>query len=287
MITLIQRVSQLATASNYVGEVSRYDSHPNVTVYRDHPEGPFWRGSSAGAPLPNTTVLVKTHCTGYDLNNGVGAYRISSEVFAGSCRFTHTTSNASQHGRYPADLVDRIVHIVRNPYDNMISRFHHDYNRRVPAAKNGNERAIEWTTLHPKNQTGFRQFCRDLDSDFLERYKPEEFSKDLYDQIQRTMCHDEVIQYMKWHNGAFDMSEILKVPTLVFHYEDYESNFNSTLTNILEFLELPHNGESIAFHSGHAYERDYFPPEDRENVKKLAKMLASRKSWNALERYFD
>jgi len=287
-ITTIQKVTQLATASNYVGEVSRYDSHPNVTVYPDHPEGPFWRGSSGTLPpLPNTTVLVKTHCTGYDLNNGIFAYKLSHERFAGGCRYTATTSNASHHGRYPANLVDRLVHIVRNPYDNFISRFHHEYNRRVPVAKNGNEGAIQWTLTHSKNQTGFQQFCRDLNADFTERYKPEDFPSDLYTQIQQTMCHDEVIQYITWHNGAFATSEILKVPTLVFHYEDYQDNFNETISNLLEFLELPRSSEPLAFHSGHGYERDYFPEEDRENIKKLANMLATTKTWDAIERYFD
>lgn len=289
-ITLIQKVTQLATGSNYVQEVSRYDSNPNVTIYPDHPEGPFWRGSSGSLPpLPNTTVLIKTHCTGYDSNNGIFAYKLSSERFAGGCRYTSTTSDSSQHGRYPAEMVDRLVHIIRNPYDNMISRFHHEYNRRIPFVKNGNERAIHWTMQHPKNQTGFAQFCRDLDADFLERYKKKDFVKDtaIYEQIQKTTCHDEVIQIIKWHNGAFATSEILGVPTLVFHYEDYENNFNETLSNLLEFLELPRRAEPRAFHSGHQYERDYFPNESRDNVKSLVKMLASEKTWDAIERYFD
>lgn len=288
-ITMIQKVTQLATASNYVGEVSKYDSHPNVTVYGDHPEGPFWRGrGSSGTlpPLPKTTVLVKTHCTGYDLNNGIFAYRLSSERFAGGCRYTSTTSNSSQHGRYPAELVDRLVHIVRNPFDNMISRFHHEYNRRVPAARAGNERAINYTIEHPKNQTGFRQFCRDLDSDFSKQYKQDDFPEDLYNQIEKTTCHDEVIQYIEWHNGAFDTSEILGVPTLVFYYEEYGDNFNATLSRLLEFLKLPQQQEPLAFHSGHEYERDYFPDEDRDNIIRLAKMLATDKTWNAIEHYF-
>ena len=286
-ITMIRKVTQLDTASNYVGEVSRYDSHVNVTVYTDHPEGPFWRGS-ASAPLPNTTVLVKTHCTGYDLNNGIFAYELSKERFAGACRYTSTTSNNTQHGRYPAELVDRLVHIVRNPYDNLISRFHHEYNRRVPAAKMGNERARNWTLQHPKNQTGFRQFCQDLDSDFVQRYKPASFPSELYQQIQKTSCHDEVIQYISWHNGAFATSDILKVPTLVYYYEDYQPpKFNDTIDNLLNFLELPRIKEPLAFHSGHEYERDYFPGQHREHVQKLAKMLATKKTWKAIAHYFD
>ena len=287
-IVTVQRVTQLATASNYVGEVSRYDSYPNVTVYRDHPEGPFWRGLSGTLPpLPNTTVLVKTHCTGYDTNNGIFAYKLTAKKFEGGCRYTSTASNGSQYGRYPAELVDRLVHLIRNPYDNMISRFHHEYNSRQHAAKSGNARAIEWTNLRPKNQTGFQRFCRDLDSDFSGQYPRKDFSKKLYQQMQGTLCHDEVIQYIQWHNHAFDASKILGVPTLVYHFEDYETNFNSTLSNLLNFLELPQRAEPLPFHSGHSYERDFFPPQDRENVKKLAKMLASKETWKAIKHYFD
>jgi hypothetical protein len=101
------------------------------------------------------------------------------------------------------------------------------------------------------------------------------------------MCHDEVIQYVEWHNHAFDMSEILGVPTLRFHYEDFEDNFNSTLSNSLDFLELPQRGEPLAFHSGHGYDRGFYPPEDRENIKTLMKQLATEKTWAAISRYFD
>ena len=121
----------------------------------------------------------------------------------------------------------------------------------------------------------------------MRQYKEVGFSEELYEQVQRTMCHDEVISYVQWHNHAFDTSEMLGVPTLVFHYEDYEENFNSTLSNLLHFLELPQRDKPKAFHSGHHYNRSYFPPEDRDNIKKLAMQLASKKTWDAISRYFD
>lgn len=49
------------------------------------------------------------------------------------------------------------------------------------------------------------------------------------------MCHDEVVPYVQWHNRAFEMCERLGIPTLVFHYEDYQENFNVTLTKLSIF----------------------------------------------------
>jgi Sulfotransferase domain len=137
------------------------------------------------------------------------------------------------------ELVYKLVHITRNPCDNLISRFHHEYKNR----------AMDWTIQHPKNGSGFNAFCRDIDSDFVSQYKGAGLPKELYEQVQGTMCHDEVISYVQWHNHAFDTSEMLGVPKLVLHHEDYEKDFNSSLSNLLHFLELPQRAEPLAFHS--------------------------------------
>lgn len=271
-LALMEKISRYSMATNYM--VDAVHPKPTFPVYKEHPEGPFWRGPCV-KPLPDTSVLVKTHCDGYE-GNGAVVHAMSFETFVRGCGRTMIESHRTQYVKgpiydyYNVKMVTRAVHIVRNPFHNVIAYFHHTGGRR----------------RYENSPQGFRSYCKDKNANFMDKFRGTNFTTQMSNLIERTLCHDCVISYIMWHNHAFEVTPLLQLPTLVIHYEDYGDKFDETVSSLLDFLELPRQGEPLKFSARHDYE-DFYTQEDRDNIKALAKHLASKKTWEAIERYFD
>lgn len=272
---LVQSVSKTAAATNYENEVRK---RPLPRVYEEYP-APFPL-QDYPYPLPEKFVLVKTHCSGY-MTPASSDYGMTSESFEQGCRTTRTWK------QYPTEQVGKVVHIVRNPYDNIISNFHYDFNTIDERARLADQAAVQWTSDHPKAPSGFQRYCHDKDIESQKRWNNVNISPSLRDQLSKVICHDKFVAYIQWHNRAFEMCERLGIPTLVFHYEDYEEKFDETVTNLLDFLELPRQDEPKPFKPGHSYRQGYYTNDDRKNFRVLAKQLASEYTWKAISHYFD
>jgi hypothetical protein len=101
--------------------------------------------------------------------------------------------------------------------------------------------------------------------------------------MQNVPCHGEFFRYVQWHNLA---NQVVKdKPTLVVHYEDYNTQWNRTANKILKYLHLEQKHPLRPFRY-HSYD-EYFSDADRESGRALIQQLATPAIWEQLEHYFD
>lgn len=274
-LALLEKVTKSSMATNYQGDVLQ--PVPNVPIYKDQPQGPFWRGLE-DKPLPETSVLVKTHCAGYK-EDPAEVFDMPLSNFVRRCGRTTIlspkTKGKNVDGWYDSKSVRKAIHVIRSPFDNLIARFNNYHFKQDRRGK------------HPfeKTREGFRGFCRMRDADFDVKYRKSTMPSSIRALAKRTMCHDNVIAYVLWHNRAFEAIDHLKLNTIQIRYEDYEDNFDETYSELMSFLDLPKKEKPLEFYSGHHYD-DYYTKEDRENVGALIKALASERTWEAVRQYF-
>lgn len=270
----LEHLSNYSMGTNYGSEGER-----TQLIYEDLPQGPRCRGPSDKwtRPLPPEFVLIKTHCTGYATNEGASALKRDRKEFIEGCATTRPNIPNIERGTYDPTLVHKAIHVIRNPFHNLISRFNCEHKIKEDS----------FADKYPKDAHGFHKFCQDLDADFDHQYSKELFPMNQWrHDVKHTRCHDDIISYVMWHNHAFETCRELHIPTMVVHYEDYEDDFNMTFANMLDFLHLEEKGSAPGFAARHDYQ-DYFTNEDLQSMKDLVKHLASNHTWKAIAHYFD
>jgi len=80
--------------------------------------------------------------------------------------------------------------------------------------------------------------------------------------------------------------ERLGIPVHRILYEDYATSFNSTVDQLLDFLELPRIGKAPRFITGKTY-WGYYTRTEQFKIKELVQHLATNKTWALLSHYFD
>lgn len=191
-------------------------------------------------------------------------------------------SGGFQIVHYDPKLVTKAIHLYRNPFHNIVSRFHLERKHWVDTRKTYQ---VERYTNDPK---GFQKWCKDLNKEYgpTPTSKKLIFEKDIVDLMQEVPCHGEMYKYVQWHNMAHEVTHQQMKSTLVLHYENYEKKWNATTTRILDFLHLEMEGDKKQFHARHDY-NPYFTFSQRQAVKALTKRIASEPVWKQLTRYFD
>jgi len=58
-------------------------------------------------------------------------------------------------------LVKQATHLIRNPFNNMVSRYHLELNR--------NAKDREWVSKHPNTPEGFRAHCKEIDTSYTQK----------------------------------------------------------------------------------------------------------------------
>jgi hypothetical protein len=281
---MTRTVSGTTTGTNYglEGDIKDSDSVP---IYPNHHEGPYYEvvNDMPLTPPPNY-ILTKTHCGGYCVKCGPKFFIETPETFLRGCAnakqgYFDTAKNiwTTKDVYYDArTVVKKAIHILRSPYDNIVSRFHDTYSNRDE----------EWRKKYPRDREGFQKWCKDTDEmydklDFLgqryvEAYKP---------VLSNVFCRAELYKYTQWHNLAFGMSHDLNIPTLIVHYNDYALNFDETVDDIVAFLELPRVAHGYSFELK-TYD-DYFTPEQAQGIAKAAKELSTVEMWYHVQKYYN
>ena len=140
---LVRTITNSSTASNY-GASTRDEygcSRPISDAYAE--TGPFWQSNTYSqlGGQNGEYLLTKTHCGGYCNGCGPSQYFETSATFQEGC-LTGKRSNRCRRNvngeriinskaktsydvvQYNASLVRKAVHVIRNPFDNVVSRFH-------------------------------------------------------------------------------------------------------------------------------------------------------------------
>jgi hypothetical protein len=89
---------------------------------------------------------------------------------------------------------------------------------------------------------------------------------------------------IQWHDHAIKVIEELKLHSLTFFYEDYETNFNSTVNRIFGFLELHKEKNTPAFVGGKTY-INFFTQREREAAMAFIKKTVTSETWSLLKIY--
>eukprot|EP00562_Extubocellulus_spinifer_P011478 CAMPEP_0178551322 /NCGR_PEP_ID=MMETSP0697-20121206/6724_1 /TAXON_ID=265572 /ORGANISM="Extubocellulus spinifer, Strain CCMP396" /LENGTH=550 /DNA_ID=CAMNT_0020184169 /DNA_START=208 /DNA_END=1860 /DNA_ORIENTATION=- len=263
--------------------------------------GPFI-ADAGGKKMTRTDsgyVITKTHCGGYCFKCAPKKYTLTDSEFILKCASGgwvykddfKSVEPITAKTVYDPKIIQRSVHLIRSPYDNMVSRYHLEHNhmerfdRQKDLAKYDRERA------------GFRKFCKDLNKQYDK--EEQEFAlaakkngndklKKALDIVKDVPCYEDLFKYINWHDHAFTATAKLKMPTLILHYNDYETDFDGTLETLLEFLEQPLASDfTKEFIEGKSYEEEFFTEDERKAVKKATKILASDELWKELSRYFS
>ena len=173
------------------------------------------------------------------------------------------------HTHYDPSLVQRAVHVVRDPFDNIVSRFHLEQN--VHKKKKNDE---EWLTKHPSTPKGFQDWCQAMDDKVHEEEKESRFLDDaLLKAFEGVPCHSEFYRHTQWHSLALAATNKMKIPALILHYyERFEDDFDNMYEELFSFLELPRDGQMTEFVTGKKYQ-DCFDTTQRRKAMALVEEL--------------
>ena len=282
----MRTVTGLNTASNY-GDSNLGKNGTSELVFETSLGGPFWTDPQVHEHKPTKGyILTKTHCGSRCDMCGPENYVENHHLFLKKCLETayisnHTNGgNIKSVGSYDKKLVARAVHLIRDPFDNIVSRFHLRHNRYM---KRNDTDSLE---KYPTSREGFRAFCSHLSELYADEEEASRFYQDVIDVIRNVPCHADFFRYIQWHNLAFITTWDLQIPTLIIHYENYTVNFNQTKNLLIEFLEQAENNESPHFETGKTY-RDYFSKDEISAISKMFTTIALDKTWQYTRHYFD
>mmetsp|Transcript_30147 Transcript_30147/g.36844 ORF Transcript_30147/g.36844 Transcript_30147/m.36844 type:complete len:786 (-) Transcript_30147:57-2414(-) len=268
---LVQVGSQTTTATNYLPETGdRYLDIPNY-AFSEH--GPF---RTSKRLLPSKYVLTKTHCSGHNYEANPDNILTTHLEFMKGCGTAITIKHGGRKSvRYKATEVKKVVHLLRNPFDNVVARFHYLYKRY------NSENNRDWNYSH--NPAGFKEYCAELDAEF-EGMRITTFGAEISILARRIPCHGEFYQYVQWHNNAFRLARMLNIPELVLLYEDYRENMNQQVAQLFGFLEVTVTGFVTPFQWNGGYER-YFTAADREKIKLFIMAMCEDKTCEIMKQY--
>jgi hypothetical protein len=123
-IVNVEKMTNRTTGTNYGVGSSKYC----VGVRPELDEtGPFLRAPGTTLGPPNY-VLTKTHCGGYCNDCSPDHFVRSLDTFESDCTRSHYCHAKDEYPkdvrRYPVEAVSSAVHLIRNPFDNLVARSH-------------------------------------------------------------------------------------------------------------------------------------------------------------------
>ena len=283
---LVRDVTQTFTASNYADETPEGLLGERRPVYTNDTYGPFWTVPMANLheyQYPTRYVLTKTHCGIRCSLCSPNEYAETTYSFRRRCLVTKwvdvepTTGHATNvYSTYPITHVEKAVHVVRNPFDNVVSRFHLEHTH-------PNRTAREYTP----NRHGFLRYCLSIDYKYIQqeiKYLHFQENKLLQD-LWLVPCHADFMRYIEWHNLAFITTQDLQLPTYVLHYDWYSTQYERVTTELLQFVQLVPVALPPPFVPGKVYDQ-YYTTKEKLIVKRAFEFMASSVTWEHIQQYF-
>ena len=283
-LRVINEVSQRSTASNYGEENLRGNGNNSLLIHTNWTNGPF--RSVPPTPLPDTYILTKTHCGSRCVTCGPNAYIETQRSFLRACLSGHIVKESTRESKYGwedvmynAERVKGAVHLIRNPLNNVVSRYHLAIDH---AFRNHNQ------TL-ANNAVGFRDWCRQSDYKHIaaERKEKRLLDANLQHLWQSIPCHQQFFEYIQWHNLAWSTGQFIDIPVHTVHYEEYETDWRGTIGGVLDFLQQdPMDwNEASPFHASDY--GAYYTAEEKVAIRAFLQDLAAVPVWEMIQQYFD
>ena len=182
---LVGQASDRSTASNYGLECGFGVNGDNVPLYDTSPNGPYI--THPDRELPKHYIITKTHCGGRCVECGPSSYIETKESFMGMCAkgaHVSSTNMTKVHVKYDPKLAQRAIHLIRNPFNNIVSNFH------LEQHKNFKKKRHTWLKEYSNDAIGFRKWCNNIDA----KYENEEKSsrlipKSIANMFEGIPCH--------------------------------------------------------------------------------------------------
>ena len=178
---------------------------------------------------------------------------------------------------YDPSIVHKAIHLFRHPLDNVVARFHLEFNIQHDA---GDTRYMQ---NFPNNATGFHRWCAKDDRNRRVLQSPLMDPK-LRSLMANVPCFNEFYRYGQWHNLAFATTQAMNVTTMVLHYHEYSQDLATARAKVLQFLELPAVQEGPPFRSGKVY-RNYYTAAQRQAIRVFLEEMSVAETWEQLQGY--
>jgi hypothetical protein len=194
------------------------------------------------------------------------------------------------------------VHLIRNPFDNIVARLHLKERRWKDKATENNGKYQHRIQLYNNTKDGFRAYCQFRDKTDIQYLHKQlsstttnsTFSKSLLEYATMVPCHAEFVRYTRWHNMAIELIQSKELKSITLFYEEYASNWDVTTSILLDFLGLqPAHGDdddeneptTEEFMAGKHYV-DFYEETEIEAAEQLVRGLASKELNRLLQHYF-
>ena len=279
---LIATVTGTHTATNYGTELITQDR-------KKWKEGVLvdWVGDSLNRTVNSPTrgyTLTKTHCGGYCFD--CLAKRMNPSAFTKACATGEQAIQNAESGKFQLvksytdiEKVGRAVHIIRDPFDNIVARFH------CHLKKNGPSSLEKYPNKYPNTRDGFRKYCHDMGRRWRVKEEKSAAYNDLFEWIKDVPCHSDFFRYIQWHNLAFATIAELDIPSMTMNYENYSSDFNSTKNDLLQFLRQDEVNHPPSFITGKTY-RHYYTKREIYAISLMFDKLAHPETRKMTQHYF-
>lgn len=252
----VQKYTRICTATNYAEESE--DPTP-IPLYKStntndqqQQQGPYWVHRTSNIsflPSPFSYILTKTHCDGYcNANKRCKVSKIYTTImsisnFQRGCLgiplhhqpTTNSINNSSTSpSSYSPSIVYKAIHLVRDPLDNIVSRFHLAYKKLSPSDQK----------IYTRDDVGFQRFCKYWDTwqinnttnslsnnnmnnkrkrkelfgdknttRYLEIQIPWKSKRDILtlSDVDNVPCWADFFRYVNWHNNAIHVQKNMKI----------------------------------------------------------------------------
>jgi len=201
--------------------------------------------------------------------------------------------------------IGKIVHLVRSPFDNLVARKHLAVRRKI---KQGVFSAEEEAEFGADTPSGFQAWCRHENNRTVRSNAAHQYpqhktvttselwqgsSAVISEQLlallddHKIPCALDLLYYVTWHNFATQLSFATKTGRRhhVLHYEDYTNDYDTTVGQLLDFLDLRIIQSPAPFVPSKTY-RDYYDEQQARSIESFVRELASPACWELLRRYF-
>lgn len=256
----------------------------SVPIDGKRPNGPF--ASAPHLPLPNKSVLVRTHCAGFCLEctspRDYVIFLNRVDMFVKECakstKFTLPSSAESTY--YSHGLVKNIFWLMRNPWDTVVARFKQLHG----TMERKNEQVF--LNKYSNDKVGFQKWCYEQD------YSPRELTQESmwYENAEfalaiRGSCHAEFYRVVKFHNQVYNAAKHVNVDFTVFHYEDFKEDIVGAMEKVHSFLDIDFDEAKVEpFELDESYV-DYFEPKYRNYGIGFMEKVLDPAVYNAMKRY--
>eukprot|EP00591_Stephanopyxis_turris_P011812 CAMPEP_0195511418 /NCGR_PEP_ID=MMETSP0794_2-20130614/3742_1 /TAXON_ID=515487 /ORGANISM="Stephanopyxis turris, Strain CCMP 815" /LENGTH=236 /DNA_ID=CAMNT_0040639009 /DNA_START=208 /DNA_END=915 /DNA_ORIENTATION=+ len=181
---LVAESTNLATASNY-GQEGYNTMGQEIPVFNNI-SSPF---IATNGKFPEAFILTKTHCSMRCAYCPPSKYFVEADSFQEGCLMLSNVIGDKKDKKtvpYNAELVGKAVHLFRNPFDNIISRFHM-YGK--------NEKRLERDeTKYSNDAAGFKEFCTDKDAMHVTK-ETKFFGESFVASTEGVPCHSDFYRY--------------------------------------------------------------------------------------------